>query len=177
MWETNRNLSLWVTMFFSGCGAPTGLLAGMWEFPSLLLDEENSKVKQKGALCAEVGRILGVEVNKDLLSYVGEVSAIQSPRLHIPSLTTELNLRFFYSSCLLFSAGGSYILSHSPDVHCVQCFCWGRTRYWRNTKWKTSVANQACSAWGSCLHRTEKGMSPPLLYFISEYTDYFFVGK
>ncbi|CAL8269163.1 unnamed protein product [Arctogadus glacialis] len=55
-----------------------GLLAGMWEFPSLLLDEENSKVKQKGALCAEVGRILGVKVNKDLLSYVGEVVHIFS---------------------------------------------------------------------------------------------------
>ena len=62
-------------MFFSGCGSSTGLLAGMWEFPSLLLEEENSQVKQQGALCAEVGRILGVKVDIDLLSYVGEVSA------------------------------------------------------------------------------------------------------
>ena len=73
--EANRNLSLWVSMFSSGCG-PTGLLAGMWEFPSLLLEEENSEVKQQGALCAEVGRLLGVKVNRDRLSYVGEVSAI-----------------------------------------------------------------------------------------------------
>ena len=106
-------------MFFSGCGAPTGLLAGMWEFPSLLLDEENSKVKQKGALCAEVGRILGVEVNKDLLSYVGEVSAIQSPRLHIPSLTTELNLRFFFILLVSCFRQVVHIFSHIHQTYIV----------------------------------------------------------
>uniref|UniRef100_A0A667WH64 Adenine DNA glycosylase n=2 Tax=Myripristis murdjan TaxID=586833 RepID=A0A667WH64_9TELE len=50
-----------------------GLLAGMWEFPSLLLEEENSEMKQKGALCAEISRMLGVQVNQSLFKYIGEV--------------------------------------------------------------------------------------------------------
>lgn len=54
--------------------ALTGLLAGLWEFPSLLLEEENSDVKQKKALCAEVGRTLGTRLSDGLLQYVGEVS-------------------------------------------------------------------------------------------------------
>lgn len=45
----------------------------MWEFPSLLLEGENSEMKQKGALCAGVGRMLGVRLDKGLLQYVGEV--------------------------------------------------------------------------------------------------------
>ena len=53
-----------------------GLLAGMWEFPSLLLDGgKNSQMKQKGALCAEMGRLLGIHLNKENLQYVGEVCA------------------------------------------------------------------------------------------------------
>lgn len=55
-----------------------GLLAGLWEFPSLLLDEGSSKMKQKGALCAEVERMLGVQLNKECLQYVGEVVHIFS---------------------------------------------------------------------------------------------------
>ncbi|KAM4628747.1 adenine DNA glycosylase [Polymixia lowei] len=55
-----------------------GLLAGMWEFPSLLLEGDNSEMKQKGALCAEVSRMLGVQFKKSLLLYVGEVVHIFS---------------------------------------------------------------------------------------------------
>ncbi|XP_067086551.1 adenine DNA glycosylase [Osmerus mordax] len=56
-----------------------GLLAGMWEFPSLLLDGgKNSQMKQKGALCAEMGRMLGIHLNKEHLQYVGEVVHIFS---------------------------------------------------------------------------------------------------
>ncbi|XP_071764649.2 adenine DNA glycosylase [Centroberyx gerrardi] len=55
-----------------------GLLAGMWEFPSLLLEGENSEMKQKGALCAEISRVLGVQLNKSLFQFVGEVVHIFS---------------------------------------------------------------------------------------------------
>ncbi|XP_021459022.2 adenine DNA glycosylase [Oncorhynchus mykiss] len=55
-----------------------GLLAGMWEFPSLLLEGENSEMKQRGALCAGVGRMLGVRLDNGLLQYVGEVVHIFS---------------------------------------------------------------------------------------------------
>ncbi|KAM6921607.1 adenine DNA glycosylase [Xenentodon cancila] len=55
-----------------------GLLAGLWEFPSLLLQEENSELKRKRALCDEIGRILGTSLNESLLQYVGEVVHIFS---------------------------------------------------------------------------------------------------
>ncbi|XP_034565053.1 adenine DNA glycosylase isoform X2 [Notolabrus celidotus] len=55
-----------------------GLLAGLWEFPSLLLEEKNSDVKQKRALCAEISRILGTKLTESLLQYVGEVVHIFS---------------------------------------------------------------------------------------------------
>ncbi|KAM4615570.1 adenine DNA glycosylase-like [Polymixia lowei] len=62
-------------------------LAGMWEFPSLLLEGDNSEMKQKGALCAEVSRMLGVQFKKSLLLYVGEPPPEESatpgdPRAH-----------------------------------------------------------------------------------------------
>uniref|UniRef100_A0A8C5D7H7 Adenine DNA glycosylase n=1 Tax=Gouania willdenowi TaxID=441366 RepID=A0A8C5D7H7_GOUWI len=50
-----------------------GLLAGLWEFPSLLLDEGTSERKQKMALSDEVSRILGTHLSDTLLQYVGEV--------------------------------------------------------------------------------------------------------
>ncbi|XP_035509583.1 adenine DNA glycosylase [Morone saxatilis] len=55
-----------------------GLLAGLWEFPSLLLEEKNSEIKQKQALCAEISRILGTQLAVSLLQYVGEVVHIFS---------------------------------------------------------------------------------------------------
>lgn len=54
-----------------------GLLAGLWEFPSLLLEGENSEMKQKRALCAEISRILGTPLTEDF-QYVGEVVHIFS---------------------------------------------------------------------------------------------------
>ncbi|XP_008282129.1 adenine DNA glycosylase [Stegastes partitus] len=50
-----------------------GLLAGLWEFPSLLLEEENSEMKHKRALCDEISRKLGTNLTESLLQYVGEV--------------------------------------------------------------------------------------------------------
>ncbi|KAM4548512.1 adenine DNA glycosylase [Odontesthes bonariensis] len=55
-----------------------GLLAGLWEFPSLLLQEENSEVKRKRSLCDEISRVLGARLTESLLQYVGEVVHIFS---------------------------------------------------------------------------------------------------
>lgn len=51
----------------------TGLLAGLWEFPSLLQEEKDSEMKQKKELCAEISRILGTHLTNSRLQYVGEV--------------------------------------------------------------------------------------------------------
>ncbi|XP_031642219.1 adenine DNA glycosylase isoform X2 [Oncorhynchus kisutch] len=74
-----------------------GLLAGMWEFPSLLLEGENSEMKQRGALCAGVERLLGVRLDNGLLQYVGEVVHIFS---HIHQTYVV------YSLCLNVSGEG-----------------------------------------------------------------------
>ncbi|XP_076582204.1 adenine DNA glycosylase [Chaetodon auriga] len=50
-----------------------GLLAGLWEFPSLLQEEKSSDMKQRRALCAQTSRILGTHLTDSLLQYVGEV--------------------------------------------------------------------------------------------------------
>ncbi|XP_068174797.1 adenine DNA glycosylase-like isoform X2 [Antennarius striatus] len=55
-----------------------GLLAGLWEFPSLLQEEKSSEVKQKKALCAEISRISGMHLTDDLMQLVGEVVHIFS---------------------------------------------------------------------------------------------------
>ncbi|KAG7283605.1 hypothetical protein CRUP_020378, partial [Coryphaenoides rupestris] len=55
-----------------------GLLAGMWEFPSMLSEGESPDIQRRGALCTEVGRILGVKLHRDRLRYVGEVVHIFS---------------------------------------------------------------------------------------------------
>ncbi|XP_047199019.1 adenine DNA glycosylase isoform X2 [Hippoglossus stenolepis] len=50
-----------------------GLLAGLWEFPSLLLEEESSEMKQKRALCAVISRMLGTSVTETLLQHIGDI--------------------------------------------------------------------------------------------------------
>lgn len=54
----------------------TGLLAGLWEFPSLLLEEKNPEVKQRRALCAELSKLLGTNLTESFFQYVGEVSSM-----------------------------------------------------------------------------------------------------
>lgn len=54
-----------------------GLLAGLWQFPSLL-EVENSEAEHKRALCAEVCRIVGTGFSENLLEFVGEVVHIFS---------------------------------------------------------------------------------------------------
>uniref|UniRef100_A0A1A8NHP1 Adenine DNA glycosylase n=1 Tax=Nothobranchius rachovii TaxID=451742 RepID=A0A1A8NHP1_9TELE len=55
-----------------------GLLAGLWEFPSLLLQEETSEEKQKKLLCNEISTTLRTCLSEKLIRYVGEVVHIFS---------------------------------------------------------------------------------------------------
>ncbi|XP_077441015.1 adenine DNA glycosylase isoform X1 [Vanacampus margaritifer] len=56
-----------------------GLLAGLWEFPSLVLEkEDNSEKRHKMALCAHVNKHLGAPLTDSSLHYVGEVLHIFS---------------------------------------------------------------------------------------------------
>ncbi|XP_012677046.2 adenine DNA glycosylase isoform X1 [Clupea harengus] len=55
-----------------------GLLAGMWELPGVLEEEGGSEMKRKKALCTEMGKILGVPLDKEPLEFVGEVVHIFS---------------------------------------------------------------------------------------------------
>ncbi|MEQ2273689.1 hypothetical protein XENORESO_007540 [Xenotaenia resolanae] len=66
-----------------------GLLAGLWEFPSLLLQDDHTEVKQKRALSDKVNRILKTCLNEHLLQYVGEVVHIFS---HIHQTYVVYNL-------------------------------------------------------------------------------------
>lgn len=69
-----------------------GLLAGLWEFPSLLLQENNTEGKQKRVLCDEVNRILRSCLNEHLLQYVGEVVHIFS-HIHQTYVVYSLRLK------------------------------------------------------------------------------------
>uniref|UniRef100_A0A8C7X7P9 Adenine DNA glycosylase n=1 Tax=Oryzias sinensis TaxID=183150 RepID=A0A8C7X7P9_9TELE len=50
-----------------------GLLAGLWEFPSLLLHDGDSDAEQRRALCHQISRTLNADVSDGLLRHVGEV--------------------------------------------------------------------------------------------------------
>ncbi|KAK7889694.1 hypothetical protein WMY93_025254 [Mugilogobius chulae] len=55
-----------------------GLLAGLWQFPSLL-EVENTDTEQKRALlCSEICRILGTDIPETHIQFVGEVVHIFS---------------------------------------------------------------------------------------------------
>lgn len=68
--------------FLSEDCVSSGLLAGLWEFPSLLLKEENSEVKQKKALRDEISTVLRTSMT-DHLQYVGEVRLMSSGLIHV----------------------------------------------------------------------------------------------
>ncbi|XP_061744133.1 adenine DNA glycosylase [Nerophis ophidion] len=69
-----------------------GLLAGLWEFPSRLLQEEKSEEEHKGALCADLSSLLGVQVIGSSLNYVGEVVHVFS-HIHQTYVVHTLCLR------------------------------------------------------------------------------------
>ncbi|KAK1801423.1 hypothetical protein P4O66_022690, partial [Electrophorus voltai] len=56
----------------------TGLLAGMWELPSILLEEDIPVKKHRALLSAEVQRIVGTSPDEDSFQYLGEVVHIFS---------------------------------------------------------------------------------------------------
>ncbi|XP_051950263.1 adenine DNA glycosylase-like [Xyrauchen texanus] len=55
-----------------------GLLAGMWELPSFILEAGVSENKHKGLLCSMMQKLLGTSLDTDLLQFVGEVVHIFS---------------------------------------------------------------------------------------------------
>uniref|UniRef100_A0A8C2ZR57 Adenine DNA glycosylase n=1 Tax=Cyclopterus lumpus TaxID=8103 RepID=A0A8C2ZR57_CYCLU len=55
-----------------------GLLAGLWEFPSLLQEKKSSEMKEKRALCTQISGLLGTHLTESLFQYVGEVVHIFS---------------------------------------------------------------------------------------------------
>ncbi|XP_041792127.1 adenine DNA glycosylase isoform X2 [Chelmon rostratus] len=69
-----------------------GLLAGLWEFPSLLQEEKSSDTKQRRALCAGISRVLGTHLTDSLLQYVGEVVHIFS-HIHQTYVVHSVRLR------------------------------------------------------------------------------------
>ncbi|XP_070688277.1 uncharacterized protein mutyh [Pempheris klunzingeri] len=69
-----------------------GLLAGLWEFPSLVQEEKSSAMKEKRALCAEISRILGTHLTESLFQYAGEVVHIFS-HIHQTYLVHSVRLR------------------------------------------------------------------------------------
>lgn len=59
----------------------SGLLAGLWEFPSLLLQDGHSDADQKRALCLHISRRLNTNVSDGVLRLVGEVSSTRTIHL------------------------------------------------------------------------------------------------
>lgn len=130
-----------------------GLLAGLWEFPGLLVEGENSEVQQKRALCAELRTILGTHLTESLFQYVGEVSSNVNALQHFTPLTSSL---FVQPLSLTHFAGGSHLLPHPPDLCGSQRVFEGQ--WHTNADGQRAVAHQIRPA-GSCrIHRSEKGL-------------------
>ncbi|KAM8874503.1 adenine DNA glycosylase isoform 3-T5 [Spinachia spinachia] len=58
-----------------------GLLAGLWEFPSLLQGEKSCESKDKTALCAQISALLATDVTESLLQPAGETYVVHRVRL------------------------------------------------------------------------------------------------
>lgn len=50
-----------------------GLLAGMWELPSMLLEADVSESKYKGLICDMMQKLLETSLDTHLVQFVGEV--------------------------------------------------------------------------------------------------------
>ncbi|XP_053729554.1 adenine DNA glycosylase [Synchiropus splendidus] len=111
-----------------------GLLAGLWEFPNRLLEEQRSEEEQKEALCEEMSRIVATPLTKDLLQYVGEVVHIFS-HIHQTYVVYSLclkdgdiqtergNTQWLSRSALqgaAVSTGVKKIMNLCDSVHCKQ---------------------------------------------------------
>ncbi|KAM4722941.1 adenine DNA glycosylase [Rhinophrynus dorsalis] len=75
----------------------SGLLAGMWEFPSMLLDKELTVKDREHSLCRHLQELTGHKVLKKELQYAGEV-------VHIFSHIHQTYLVYFLSSSLTESS-------------------------------------------------------------------------
>lgn len=54
-------------------GCVTGLLAGMWELPSMLLEADVSENKYKGLICDMMQKLLEKSLDANSVQFVGEV--------------------------------------------------------------------------------------------------------
>ncbi|KAM3914392.1 adenine DNA glycosylase [Leptodactylus fuscus] len=68
-----------------------GLLAGMWEFPSMILEKTPTEKEQREILCDRLQEVTGWEVTRTDLQYVGEV-------VHIFSHINQTYLVYFLHS-------------------------------------------------------------------------------
>ncbi|XP_069835479.1 adenine DNA glycosylase isoform X1 [Dendropsophus ebraccatus] len=68
-----------------------GLLAGMWEFPSMLLEEAQTVKQREDVLCSRLQEVTGFDVSRKDLQYVGEV-------IHIFSHINQTYLVYFLHS-------------------------------------------------------------------------------
>lgn len=68
-----------------------GLLAGMWEFPSMLLEKAPTMKEREDILCSRLQEVTGSDVSGKELQYVGEV-------IHIFSHINQTYLVYFLHS-------------------------------------------------------------------------------
>lgn len=54
-------------------GCVVGLLAGMWELPSMLLESDVSENKYKGLICDMMQKLLEKSLDANSVQFVGEV--------------------------------------------------------------------------------------------------------
>lgn len=116
----------------------SGLLAGLWEFPSLILEEKNSEIKQKRSLRDEVSRVLGTHLTENLLQYVGEVRFTFST--YLPSTFIHKSA---VSRAILRSLQVVHIFSHIHQTYVVYSVCLkeaGAHTQTENTQWLTRSA-------------------------------------
>lgn len=58
------------------CFSSAGLLAGMWELPSMVLESDLSENKHGDLLCTMMQRFLDTSLGTDSFQFVGEVSIL-----------------------------------------------------------------------------------------------------
>lgn len=124
-------------------GLFSGLLAGLWEFPSLLLQDGDSDAERRRALCHQISRTLNAEVSDGLLRHVGEVSPTQIANLWS---TRKPSLRL----CAVFPAPLQvvHVFSHIHQTYVVYSARLKRSdarAQAENTQWLTRSALQGAA--------------------------------
>lgn len=122
-----------------------GLLAGLWEFPSLLQEEKSSDTKQRRALCAGISRVLGTHLTDSLLQYVGEVSLMSITHTFICTQSRSAAVRPPSDASLIGRSQVVHIFSHIHQtyvVHSVRLRDSGTQTHTENAQWLTRSALQ-----------------------------------